>query len=153
MFTFEPFFFPKIICFNTVMHIHTVTLESHWVEKGKKKEKKKTDRSSIPVAVRQGWREWPLRDKLLVGRRQAGWGWGVLAWAAALGDSHLWLFLQFDVDHWEDLVKQHQRWIGNFHFSIFCSVIWRPSHHWTFCLFCRVNYEYLLPAYLFITGL
>lgn len=38
MFTVEPFF-PQIICFNTVMHIHTVTLKSHWVEKGKKTKK------------------------------------------------------------------------------------------------------------------
>lgn len=37
MFTFEPYFFSQIICFNTVMHIHTVTLKSHWVEKGKEK--------------------------------------------------------------------------------------------------------------------
>lgn len=103
MFTFEPFF-PQIICFNTVMHIHTVTLKSHWVEKGKKEEKKTTGPPSRwPCA--KGGGKWPLRDKLLVGRRQAGRGWGVLAWAAALSYSHLWLFLQFDVDHWEKSVK------------------------------------------------
>lgn len=84
------------------------------------------------MAVCQGWREWPLRDKLLVRRRQAGWGWGVLAWAAALGDSHFWLLLQFDVDHWAHVVKQHRWWGCRFHFTILCNAIWLQSQQLTF---------------------
>lgn len=41
-----------------------------------------------------------------------GWlmrGGSVLARAAALGDGHLWLLLQFDVDHWDSLVKRLHR--------------------------------------------
>lgn len=113
-------FFFQIICFNTVMHIHTVTLKSHWGWNGGR-EKIKRQVLHPKWQWAKGGAEWPLRDKLLVGRRQAGWGWGVLAWAAALGDSHLWLLLQFDVDHWEVSVKQHHWWICTFHFSVFCS--------------------------------
>lgn len=47
---------------------------------------------------------------------EAGWreGGGVLARAAALGDGHLRLLLQFDVDHWGRSVKCLHPWIRAF---------------------------------------
>lgn len=40
----------------------------------KTKKKQKKTRSSVLMAASQGWRQWPLRDKLLVERRRAGGG-------------------------------------------------------------------------------
>lgn len=143
MFTFKPFFADNLY---SNAHPHGYSEKSlSWkgekkqnkTEQNKKKQKKKTGPPSQWQCAKGG--EWPLRDKLLVRRRQAGWGWGVLAWAAVLSDSHFWLLLQFDVNHWVHLVKQHHWWICKFHFSIFCSVIWLQSQPWTFSLFRKLK--------------
>lgn len=75
-----------------------------------------------------GWREWLQREKLLVGGRQAGRDQSVLAWAAALRNSHLWLPLQFDVDHWgnglSNIVIELQVFTSVFSAGLSDAVIW-----------------------------
>lgn len=68
---------------------------------------------------------------------EAGWmRGGVLARAAALGDGHLWLLLQFDVDHCGRSVKCRHPWICAFQLWIICRSVCchgNPLPARTFC--------------------
>lgn len=112
------------------MHIHKVTLWSHQVE----------TRGTVGGKTNKGTLKKrrvcrPGSEGGAGGRRdELGWWWwwwwrwlglvdeggSVLARAAALGDGHLWLLLQFDVDHWGSLVKRLHHWICAYRLWIFC---------------------------------
>ena len=90
--------------------------------------KQRSIKTGPPSRIR-GWSRWAQRRaggsgdgvEVVV---EVGWmRRGVLARAAALGDRHLRLLLQFDVDHWGSFVKRLHCWICAYRlWNFLCSV-------------------------------